>query len=138
MALKVLLDTSMLIGSLKLRKDPFREIENLLLRRVSFIVIESIIEELKRFKDGRKGPFRESALILELLEKKGCEVLSDRKHRARGIPVDAVLLKTAQEIKAAIATMDESLRREARSLRIPVISMRSNRFYCDPPDPEFW
>ncbi|MEM2122298.1 MAG: hypothetical protein QXE79_01545 [Candidatus Bathyarchaeia archaeon] len=138
MALRILLDASILIASLRLGLDPFKEIEDLILRRVEFMVTRSTLEELRRLKGRGRGPSRISSLVLELLERKGCRVISYGGIGGEAIPVDLVLLRAAQRVKAAIATMDGSLRREARRLRIPVVSMRGNRFYCDPPDPELW
>ncbi|MBS7645563.1 MAG: hypothetical protein QW569_03625 [Candidatus Bathyarchaeia archaeon] len=137
MALRIILDASILLYSLRLGMDPFREIEDLILRRVDFMVTRSTMRELERLRDRGKGPSRLSSLALELLERKGCTVISDGDG-LEAASVDVKLLRKAQEVKAAIATMDGPLRREARRLRIPVISMRDNRFYCDPPDPELW
>ncbi|MGC8849964.1 MAG: hypothetical protein ACP5QI_05775, partial [Candidatus Bathyarchaeia archaeon] len=77
MALRVLLDASILLSSLRLGMDPFREIEELILRRVDFMVTRSTVEELKKLRDRGKGSLRLSSLALELLEKKGCNVISD-------------------------------------------------------------
>jgi rRNA-processing protein FCF1 len=138
LALRILLDASILIASLRLGMDPFKKIEDLILRRVDFTVTRSTLEELERLKGRGKGSSRISSLVLELLKEKRCRIISDEDYKAEKIPVDEILLRTARRDRMAIATMDESLRREARRLRIPVISMRGNRFYCDPPDPELW
>ncbi len=125
---------------MRLKLNIFKDIEKLVLRKVEFVILKSVMKELKRLKDKGGKLSRDTFFILELIQKRECEILTEEESgvHSNNSSVDNVIIRTALAKKGVIATMDESLKRRARRLGIPVISIRLNRLYCSPPDPELW
>ncbi len=78
--------------------------------------------------------------MLEIIEKRKCTILADDYYKIRlhDLNVDNLLIEVSLQISGVIATIDDSLKRKARRLGIPVIYMRRGKLDCEPPDPEFW
>ena len=135
-----ILDTSIIAASIRLKSNIFEEIESLLLRRVEFIILSSVISELKELQKRSDKLSRNISLILEIIEKRKCTILSDDDYKIRlhDLTVDNLLIEVSLQINGGIATIDDSLKHKARRLGIPVIYMRSGKLDCEPSDPEFW
>ncbi len=128
-----------MLVSIKIKLDLFKEIKLKILRSIEFIILSSVIEELNMLENENKYT-RDIQLLKQLLKKRGCRTLFDTNYQRnyKKIPVDNLLIKVAKKINGVIATADEALKHEARRVQIPVISIRGNRIYYNPPDSEFW
>jgi rRNA-processing protein FCF1 len=128
-----------LLVSIKIKLDLFEEIKLKILRSIEFIILSSVIEELNILENKNKYT-RDIQLIKQLLKKRRYRTLFDTNYKRNyeKTPVDNLLIKVAKKINGVIATADESLKHEARRVQIPVISLRGNRIYYNPPDSEFW
>jgi rRNA-processing protein FCF1 len=135
LAIKVLLDTSILITSLKLPLDIFGEIERLLGTRVVFLMPKEVQRELQRLSMKQTSLGTLAARGLEIAENK-CKIIQDKSTAKIG--ADEALIRASKEKKTAVATADGRLRIRLRALGIPIITIRGNRLHCEPETLEYW
>lgn len=123
MPLTVVFDTNFLTVPAQFGVDIFTEAERILERKVTFIVLDSIIEELKRNLANTQGAeavkFR---VALDLLER--CNVVD---YRGALVPVDDQVLEFCKSNNGILATNDRELRKRATAQGIPVLHLRSKK-----------
>ncbi len=134
LALKVLIDSNLFLLSIKKRFDIYREIEEIISRRVQFIIIPQVNLELKKIASQKRLLSKDATLALKLAER--CEIIDFSF--LRGEDTDGALLRASKEHSVVVATADVKMRRTLRDNYLPVISLRGRRFYCEPEDPELW
>lgn len=135
MAIKILLDTSILITSLKLPLDLFGETERLLGTRVAFLVPKEVMEELQKLSMKQTSLGTLATRALEITKNK-CKIIQDKS--TAKITADESLIRASKEVKAAVATADNRLRMRLRAQGIPIITLRGNRLHCEPETLEYW
>jgi len=135
LAIKVLLDTSMLITSLKLPLDIFGETERLLGTRVVFLMPKEVMGELQKLSMRQTSLGTLATRALEITKNK-CKVIQGKS--TAKITADEALIQASKEVRAAVATADSRLRMRLRALGIPIISLRGNRLHCEPETLEYW
>jgi len=119
--MKVLVDASFLMLCAEAGRDFIRLAEDVIGEPMEPCITEEVLNELRSIagRGGRRGRF--ASIALEI---------AGRMHVIGGggeMPADMRLLQEAARLKAAIATMDMNLIKRARSLGIPVISIRSDK-----------
>ena len=134
MSIKVLLDTSILITSLKQPFDIISEIEELLQTKVEFIILAQVQNELQKLAMNQTLIGNNASRALEIGRK--CRLIDLRS--TSGENADEALIKASRELRAIVATADSQLKMRLRSLRLPVLSLRGNRLYCEPETPQYW
>lgn len=117
---KVVLDSNFFLISLNLKLDIFYEIEGLLSRRVRFIAISPVRDELHRLSVESSERGRRSVYMLKFLDR--CE--SVEFERGAQETVDDALVRFAVENNAIVATADTALRKRLRDINVPVIYVR--------------
>lgn len=135
MPIKVLLDTSILVTSLKLPLDIFDETERLIGTRIMFLVPKEVQRELQKLSTKHTSLGTLAARALKISEDK-CKIIEDKS--TQETTADEALIRTSKEMKAVVATVDARLRRRLRALGIPTITLRGNRIYCEPEMIEYW
>jgi uncharacterized protein len=120
-ALKVILDSNALFVPLKFKIDIFCEIERLLNRNLTFVLLSPIKQELELLAAKKSPKIRmEATYALRLAEK--CEyVVVDRDKK---MTTDDVILKVAKAWKSPVFTNDSQLRNRLRDISVPVIYVR--------------
>lgn len=120
LAMKVLVDASFLMLCAEAGRDFMHMAEEAIGEPIEPYVTEEVLNELKSIagRGGRRG--RLAALALKIAG--GMSLIRG----GGGVPADMRLLQEAARLKAAIATVDLSLIRRARSLGIPVMSIGSD------------
>lgn len=125
MPLIVVLDTNMLTVPAQFGVDIFAETERTLERSIEFVVLQSVVSELKRnlVNETRAGGqiFR---IALDLVQR--CRVVESGEPR-EGIPVDDEILRYAITYGAVIATNDKRLKERALSQGTPVLYLRGRK-----------
>lgn len=132
MPIRVLLDTSILLTSLKLRLDILGETEELLQAKVEFLVPKQVQNELRRLSAKPKLVGVRAARALEITAK--CKIID----LAPAPSADDAFIRASKEIKGVVATTDSQLKRKLRAIHVPVLSLRGNRLYCEPETPQYW
>jgi rRNA-processing protein FCF1 len=135
LAIKILLDTSILITSFKLPLDIFGETERLLGTRVAFLVPKEVMGELQKLSMKQTSLGTLATRALEITNSK-CMIIQDRS--TAKITADESLIRASKEVKAAVATTDNRLRMRLRAQGLPTITLRGNRLYCEPETLEYW
>ena len=119
--MKVLVDTSFLLLCVEKGRDLISLAEEKLGEPLECYVLEDVLNELKSLEGraGRRGVFASLALrIAERFRKMG---------GGEDLPPDERLLREAERIGAAIATVDLELLEKARRKGIPVISVGADQ-----------
>jgi len=117
---KVVLDSNFFLASLNLKLDIFYEIEGLLSRRVRYIVISPVKDELYRLSIESSERGRRAVNALRLLDR--CEIVEFERGPREA--VDDLLVRFAVENRAIVATADTLLRKRLRDINVPVIYVR--------------
>jgi len=122
---KVLVDSNFLLLPFNCGIDIFREVEHVLASKVEFIVLTSVLEELKQIasKTKKLKLKRQVALAHELSEK--CTKINIETH---GRSVDDCLIEAAKELNGIVATGDMELKSRLRKAGIPVIYPRKGKY----------
>jgi len=118
----VLLDSNFLLVPILFGVDIFEEIPKIVERRVRFILLKPVHEEMERLaKEGRPKVKREMISALKICRDR-CQVT---EFRALGEEaVDELVIRAAEEFGYPVATNDAALRRRLRERGIPVIYLR--------------
>jgi len=131
---RVLLDSNFLMIPLELHIDVFEEIQNLLGKRVEFILIKPVYHELRKLSTGSSKVGRQAAYALKLAQR--CRTI-DVEAKARESTDDAIA-KFAKDKGAIVATVDLELRKRLRNINVPVIYVRErSRLEVDGIEPEY-
>ncbi len=121
----VVLDTNILTVPAQFSVDIFAESERVVERRIEFVVLKSVIQELERKLQGavrtEKFKFR---IALDFVER--CTVIGlDEITSAK--PVDNQVLEYALSVNGIIATNDKELREKSLERGVPVLFMRGKK-----------
>jgi rRNA-processing protein FCF1 len=120
-SLKVILDSNALFVPLQFKIDVFNDLKRLLNRSFVLILLSPVKRELETLAQKGSPKMRKNAsYALKLAEK--C------KYVEVGVPAstltDDVIVKIANEWKAAVFTNDRQLRERLRDISVPVIYVR--------------
>jgi len=117
---RVLLDSNFLMIPMELHIDVFEEIQNLLGKRVEFILIKPVYEELRRLATGSSKVGRQAAYALELAKR--CKMMNVQMKESKSI--DDAIARVAKDTGTIVATMDLELKAKLRNINVPVIYLR--------------
>jgi hypothetical protein len=121
LTVKVILDSNFLFIPSEFRLDIFEELESLLGRQVTLILLSVTYKEIRRISEEGSPKIRKQAsLALELAER--CHIV--QVERGLEETCDDVIVRVATEWKSPVATNDRALRRRLRNARVPVIFLR--------------
>ena len=115
---KILLDTNTLILSVKYGLDIFTHIEETLLRKCSFYVLNKTLVELENLKKKGRPLERKIATIAIKLVKDKCNIINAQP--LPGETVDDIIVRVVYENKMIIITNDRELRSRISALGLPV------------------
>lgn len=122
MPLPVILDTNFLTVPAQFGVDVFSEAERVLERGVEFILLDSVIEEIRsKLARASRTEARIFRVALDLAER--CTIVS-ADASLKGNPVDDQLLEFTKSVEGVLATNDRELRVRASSLGLPVLLLR--------------
>ncbi|MHA2395575.1 MAG: type II toxin-antitoxin system VapC family toxin [Candidatus Thorarchaeota archaeon] len=125
MPLRVILDTNFLTVPAQFGVDVFSEAERVLERRVEFIVLESVVEEVReKLERSGKTESRMFRVALDLVER--CKVVEIDQSMKNSL-VDDQLLEYAVSVNGVLATNDRELRERAAKQGIPVLMLRGKK-----------
>jgi len=125
--LKVLLDTNVLILSIKYGLDIFSYVEEALLRKCSFYILDRTLSELENISTKGKSLDKRAAIKALEMVKERCKVLQVKA--LPGETVDDIIVRVVHENKMIIITNDRELRSRIRALGMPVgwINLKEKR-----------
>jgi hypothetical protein len=127
-SVKVIFDTNMLLAPFQFKVDVLTELEEILSRKVSPLILSSTREELFKMRSSGKPKMAKLAqLALELADR--CQVIEAKP--APGETIDDVLLRKARELKCAVATNDRGLLKRLREKGVPRIFLRQRRLLSE-------
>ena len=122
MPLPVILDTNFLTVPAQFGVDIFSEAERVLERGVEFILLDSVIEEIKsKLERASRTEARLFRVALDLAER--CTIVS-ADTSLKSDPVDDQLLGYTKSVEGVLATNDRELRVRASSQGTPVLLLR--------------
>jgi rRNA-processing protein FCF1 len=123
--LYVILDTNFLTIPAQFGIDVFSEAEKVLERRIEFILLESVVNEIKtKLERSGKTESRMFKVALDLIER--CRIVEiDQSMRAWS--VDDQLLEYTISVKGVLATNDRELRQRAAKRGVPVLFLRGRK-----------
>ncbi|MFW9787865.1 MAG: PIN domain-containing protein [Candidatus Thorarchaeota archaeon] len=125
MPLQVILDTNFLTVPVQFGVDVFDEAERVLERSVEFVLLQSVIDEIKsKIERARKTESRMFNVALDL--SKRCRVVTVDQP-LRDLKVDDQLLEHATSVGGVLATNDRELRDKALERGIPVLMLRGKK-----------
>jgi len=125
LALYVILDTNFLTVPAQFGVDVFSEAERVLEQNIEFIVLESVLNEIKaKFESARKTEGRKFKIALDLVER--CRVV-ELDHLMKDTSVDDQLLDYTMSVGGVLATNDRDLRDRASERGIPVLILRGKK-----------
>jgi len=116
----VYLDTSFLMLSAKFHLDVLSEAENLIQRRVQFIVPSAVLEELRGLAHDQGAPGRDARVALKLAKESRVRCLPSEA----ALDADTILIETAKLPYTIVATADSAIRKKLRAIDKPVIFLR--------------
>lgn len=123
--LQVILDTNFLTVPVQFGVDVFDEAERVLERSVEFVLLQSVIDEIKsKIERARKTESRMFNVALDL--SKRCRVVTVDQP-LRDLKVDDQLLEHATSVGGVLATNDRELRDKALERGIPVLMLRGKK-----------
>ena len=121
----VVLDTNILTVPAQFSVDIFAESERVVERRIEFVVLKSVIQELEsKLEDAvrtEKFKFRVALDFVERCTIKGLDKLTSAK------PVDDQVLEYALSVNGVVATNDKELREKSLKCGVPVLFMRGKK-----------
>ena len=121
----VVLDTNILTVPAQFSVDIFAESERVVERRIEFVVLKSVIQELERkLEDAVRTEKFKFRIALDFIER--CTIVGlDEKTSAK--PVDDQVLEYALSVRGIVATNDKELRERCLRQGIPVLFMRGKK-----------
>ena len=125
MPLPVIIDTNFLTVPAQFGVDIFSEAERVLERGVEFVLLDSVMEEIKsKLEKASRTEARIFRVALDLAER--CAIVSVEAS-LKGNPVDDQLLDYAKSVRGVLATNDRELRERASSQGIPILLLRGKK-----------
>jgi len=125
MPLLVIIDTNFLTVPAQFGVDVFSEAERVLERGVEFVLLDSVIEEIKsKLERASRTEARMFRIALDLAER--CTIVSVDMS-VKGNHVDDQLLEYTKSVRGVLATNDRELRARANSQGIPVLLLRGKK-----------
>jgi len=119
--LKVILDSNALFVPFQFKIDVFSDLKQLLNRRFELILLSPVKRELEALaKKGSPKIRKHASYALKLAEK--CTYVE--VYVPASALTDDVLVKIAEEWKAAVFTNDRQLKKRLRDISVPVIYVR--------------
>jgi hypothetical protein len=121
----VILDTNFLTVPAQFGVDIFSEAERVLERSIEFILLDSVIDEIKgKLECAGKTESRMFKVALDLTER--CKVVEINQSMKES-PVDDQLLEYAVSVSGVLATNDKELRERAAKRGVPVLMLRGKK-----------
>jgi rRNA-processing protein FCF1 len=121
----VILDTNFLTVPAQFGVDVFSEAERVLERSIEFILLDSVIDEIKaKLERAGKTESRMFKVALDLTER--CKVVKIDQSM-KDFLVDDQLLEYAVSVKGVLATNDRELRERAAERGVPVLILRGKK-----------
>ena len=121
----VVLDTNILTVPAQFGVDIFAESERVVERKLEFVVLKSVIQELERKLEGavrtEKFKFR---IALDFVER--CTIIR-LDELTSTLPVDDQVLEYALSVHGVVATNDKDLRKKSLERGVPVLFMRGKK-----------
>ena len=131
---RVLLDSNFLMIPMELHIDVLEKIQNLLGKRVEFILIKPVHEELRTLSTRRSKVARQAAYALELAKR--CRTVN--VEMKTGESTDDAIARVAKDTGTIVATTDLELKAKLRNINVPVIYLRErSRLEVDGIEPEY-
>jgi rRNA-processing protein FCF1 len=125
MPLPVIMDTNFLTVPAQFGVDVFTEAERVLERSLDFILLDSVVEEIKsNLERASRTEVRMFRVALDLVER--CTVVN-LAEASKLAPVDDQLLEYTKSVEGVLATNDCELRERATSQGIPVLLLRGKK-----------
>jgi rRNA-processing protein FCF1 len=125
MPLPVIMDTNFLTVPAQFGVDVFSEAERVLERGLEFVLLDSVLDEIKsKLERASRTEARMFRVALDLVER--CTIVSV-EDTAKRSPVDDQLLDYTKSVKGVLATNDRELRERANSQGIPVLLLRGKK-----------
>jgi rRNA-processing protein FCF1 len=119
--LKVILDSNAFFAPLQFKIDVFNDLKRLLNRSFESILLSPVKRELEALAEQGSPKMRKNASYALKIAAKCKYVEVDAPASAL---VDDVIVKIAEEWKAAVFTNDRQLRERLRDISVPVIYVR--------------
>ncbi|MFW9925478.1 MAG: PIN domain-containing protein [Candidatus Thorarchaeota archaeon] len=126
MPLHVIIDTNFLTVPVQFGVDVFAEAERVLERNLEFILLDSIIEEIKsKIQRANRTEARMFRVALDLANQ--CSIVSvDASMKVN--PVDDQLVEFTKSVRGVLATNDKELREKAIAQGVPVLRLRGKKY----------
>jgi rRNA-processing protein FCF1 len=115
----VILDTNFIAIPADFGVDIFSEAEIILERKVKFILLQSVVQEIEA-----KGNQKKFRITKALFERCTIEKVNESLSK---LSVDDQLLEYTIATKGVLATNDRELRRKARKRGVPVLFLRGKK-----------
>jgi len=123
--LPVVLDTNFLTVPAQFSVDVFSEAERVLERSIEFILLDSVLEEIRtKLAKGGKTEKRMFSIALDLSER--CTIV-DANESLEGMVVDDQILEYVVSVNGVLATNDKELREKATERGVPVLMLRGKK-----------
>jgi len=121
----VVLDTNILTVPAQFSVDIFAESERVVERRLEFVVLKSVIQELERkLEDAVRTEKFKFRIALDFIER--CTIIGlDEITSAKS--VDDQVLEYALSVNGIVATNDKELREKSLQRGVPVLFMRGKK-----------
>jgi len=126
MPLPVIVDTNFLTVPAQFGVDIFSEAERVLERGVEFVLLDSVLDEIKsKLERANRTEARILRVALDLGRR--CTLVSVNLSM-KEIPVDDQLLEHTKSVGGVLATNDRELRERAISQGIPVLLLKGRKY----------
>jgi len=120
---KVILDSNFLMLFGTFRGDLFRELDNIVGRRVEKIILKSVYDELQKISLIGNSKTRKQALAaLKIIDMKESKLVDIKLKQLE--TVDELIIRVAEMWKCMVATNDGELRKKLIKIGVPVIYLR--------------
>ncbi len=114
--------------------DVFEEVQNLLGKRVEFMLIKPVYDELWRLSRRGSKVGRQAAYALGLAKR--CRIVDVEMKASESI--DDAIARVAKDIGTIVATTDLELKARLRNINLPVIYLRErSRLEVEGIEPEY-
>jgi rRNA-processing protein FCF1 len=126
MPLPVIVDTNFLTVPAQFGVDVFSEAERVLERGVEFVLLDSVVDEIKsKLERANRTEARILRVALDLGHR--CKIVSVNMS-VKEFPVDDQLLEYTKSVDGVLATNDRELRERAISQGIPVLLLKGKKY----------
>lgn len=121
----VVVDTNFLAVPAQFNVDVFTESEVVLEQQVDFVILNSVVEEIRTLIDTAKGRNKRAFKVaLELV--KNCRVVEVEENLST-MNVDDQLVEYTCSVQGVLATNDKELKERARAKGVPVLLLRGKK-----------